>query len=159
MAKARIPKLPDFSAALKPGPARKLTIAAGVLALIGSPVWFVYSTLADQQKLKVQWTIAGPPCPPSPPLPSHPVRGRGDQVFEYGEVQFSRQSGAVNCAAVPDGGFFTQKTYRVCQFTAPGKVGVLTAGRKTTFEPGARPATVTVRQGAASCVLGGWFRA
>jgi hypothetical protein len=159
VANVHIPKLRDFSVSLPPGPARNLTIAAGVLALLGSPVWFVYSTLADQQELKARWTVAGPPCPPPAPPPIHPVRSRGDQVFEYGEVQFSRQSGAVNCAAVPDGGFFTQKTYRVCQFTAPGKIGVATAGLRAAFEPGNRPATVTVRHGAATCVLGGWFRA
>ena len=158
MGKARIPKLRDFSLALPPGPARKLSIAVGLLVLAGAPLAFVYSTLADQQKLKVQWTIAGPPCPPPAPPPKVRVRWRGEHVFEYGEVRFSRQFGAVNCAAVPDGGFFETKTYRVCQFTAPGKVVVTAPGLEAAFEPGRRPATVTVRHGAASCVLGGWFR-
>jgi hypothetical protein len=158
MAKVRIPKLRDFSLSRPPGPARKMSIVVGVLALAGAPLWFVYSTLADQQKLKAQWSIAGPPCPPPAPPPKVRVRSRGEHIFEYGDVRFSRQFGAVTCAAVPDGGFFETRTYRVCQFTAPGKIVVETAGLKTAFEPGRRPATVTVRHGAASCVLGGWFR-
>ena len=156
MAKTRTPKLGDFSLALPPGPARKLSIGVGLLVMAGAPLVFVCSTLADQQKLKAQWTIAGPPCPP--PTPTVRVRSRGEHVFEYGDVWFSRQFGAVNCAAVPDGGFFETRTYRVCQFTAPGKVVVSAPGVEAAFDPGRRPATVTVRHGAASCVLGGWFR-
>ncbi|MDB5423683.1 MAG: hypothetical protein JWQ29_1099 [Phenylobacterium sp.] len=157
MAKTKPPKRWDLARALPPGPARNLTIAAGVIALAALPVWLVYATLADQQKLKAAWTIAGPPCPPAPP-PKVRVHWRGEHVFEYGGLRFSRLSGAVNCAAVPDGGFFETRTYRVCQFTAPGTVVVTLPRGMAMFEPGERRATVTVRHGAASCVLGGWFR-
>lgn len=133
-------------------------MAAGLTALVSLPAWLVGSTLMDQQTLKTAWTIAGPACPPPAPPPLMPVRSRGVQAFEYKEIRFERQSGAVNCAALPEGSLWSPRAYPVCQFTGPGKLVVDLPTGEAAFEPGTQRATVTVRHGAATCVLGGWFR-
>ena len=64
----------------------------------------------------------------------------------------------VSCGAVPENPLWPSTSYHVCRFNNPGAVVVTQGGRTTIFEPGVgRPATVTVRDGKASCVVAGWF--
>jgi hypothetical protein len=72
-------------------------------------------------------------------------------------VSFTRPFGAVSCVSIPEDGL-TRENYRVCQFNNPGAVTVETDAARTVFQPPVgRRATVTVRHGKASCVVGGWF--
>ena len=69
-----------------------------------------------------------------------------------------RQHGDVSCVAPPDGNPLDPKSYTVCQFPAPATVSVAIGDRTVIFQPGpGRPATVTVRDGKVSCVVGGWL--
>lgn len=66
--------------------------------------------------------------------------------------------GAANCAAVGENRLLTREAYHVCQFNNPGAVSVTVNARTVMFQPPVgEHATVTVRHGAASCVVGGWF--
>lgn len=105
------------------------------------------------------WAIEGPACPvvatPSP----RATRRHGDPMsHDYGGVTFTRAFGAVSCAGFREPALFDERVYHVCQFNNPGAVVVKAAAGTTTFEaaPGKR-LTVTVRDGRASCVVGGWF--
>lgn len=105
------------------------------------------------------WAIEGPACPVvSQPSP-RATRRHGDPMsHDYGGVTFTRSFGAVSCAGFREPALFDEQVYHVCQFNNPGAVVVKAAAGTTTFEaaPGKR-LTVTVRDGRASCVVGGWF--
>ena len=131
----------------------------GVLAIVVSlPLIGVYATWSDQRAMRAAWNISGPPCPLAAAPTSSPSERRPLNVFEYGDVSFSRKFGHVSCVAPSEGPLFQRTTYRVCQFTAPALIGVTAAERTVFYAPGVgRRATVAVRGGPPSCVLGGWF--
>jgi hypothetical protein len=130
-----------------------------LLALVSIPVQVGVSTWATHKALKKEWTIEGPPCPVVAEI-SRAAQGRKPPPpFVYQKVAFAYQIGDVSCEAVPEG-YFKRGTYPVCQFDAPAAIRVATGGRTIIFEPGVgHRATVTVRHGKVSCVVGGWFTA
>lgn len=120
---------------------------------------FLQSFLAERAERKA-WTIIGPSCPivaaPSPRATSHV---RKPMTHVYGGASFTRSFGAVSCAGFRQAALFGEsRITHICQFNNPGAVVVKTPRATTTFEaePGRR-LTVTVREGKASCVVGGWF--
>jgi len=127
-----------------------------MLAVASIPLTVAYGALADHQSLKVEWAIDGPTCP----VVSQTERyHRPPQAFSYQGVHFTRQYGNVFCVVVPDGGVFSSAHHTACQFSAPAAISVTTAGRSILYEPGiGRAATVSIRNGQPSCVVGGWFR-
>jgi len=131
-------------------------VVIGGLALL--PAWTVISTLIERQAQARQWAIAGPACPALPAPPPRVPGRRSPQYFEYRGADFGRQEGQVSCAAPPDANPLSPASYTVCQFTAPNLLLVKTDAGQSIFRPGLRPATVTVRHGQVTCVLGGWFR-
>jgi hypothetical protein len=136
--------------------------AAALLGMVGLicaiPALIGYATWADLHAMKVEWTIAGPPCPVVAKPGPMAVGRKKPRTFEYGGVSFTRSFGAVSCVSIPEDGLSTRENYRVCQFNNPGAVTVEMDGGTTVFQPPVgRRATVTVRHGRASCVVGGWF--
>jgi hypothetical protein len=142
---------------------RKLDIDAlaplflgGAIAL--APTGFGINQWLELQGLRREWTVKGPPCAQVAQLGRWVGDGRPPRTIRYGPYAFTRWSGAILCGDIPEPDPFTRATYRVCQFNNPGAVAVDTGSEKVTFQPpvGER-ATVTVRRGHASCVVGGWF--
>jgi len=133
---------------------------AGILALMlaaaSIPLTVAYGALADHQALKTEWAITGPACP----TPANPIRfHRRPLPFSYQEALFTRQYGNVFCVVVPDRGMLSRAHHTACQFSGPAAITVTISGHTVLYEPGiGRPATVTIRDGRASCVIGGWFR-
>jgi hypothetical protein len=137
----------------------------GVLALVASvPLVDIYRTWLSARNEKAAWDgITGPACPTmdAPPLRPPGSRMRSPMIFTYGDVRISRQHGHASCAGFRESASLTDepRVYRICQFNAPSVLTVTTARGTTIFRPGpVRRATVTVRDGVATCVLGGWFR-
>jgi hypothetical protein len=141
------------------GRAAEVAALAGLLLMLASiPGWIVYSGWAELQAMKAAWTIAGPACP-IVEQPSRSVVGKKPpKPFSYGGIHFVRQFGHVSCVGWDDGGLGGEDITRVCQFSGPAMVKVAIAGRTVIYQPGVgRRATVTVRHGRPSCVVGGWF--
>jgi hypothetical protein len=142
--------------------ARRLQTAAIGLFLatvIAFPLTIGLSTWTDHQSLKKEWAISGPPCPQVAQISRAALGAKPPPPFVYRGVGYAYQIGDVLCEAVPDG-YFTSATHSVCQFDAPGAISVKAAGRPVIFEPGiGHKATVSVRDGKVSCVIGGWFTA
>jgi hypothetical protein len=132
----------------------------GVLALVAAiPAYLIYAAWAGEQAMKRAWAIEGPACPVLTDVSRPPFGTRGPKTFDYGGVSFARRYGHVDCMAATEGPMGDKQVYRVCQFAAPMVVAVTVAGRTTVFKPGVgRPATVTIRRGEVSCVVGGWFK-
>lgn len=128
----------------------------GVIALV--PTGFGLNEWLELQSMRKQWTVKGPPCERVTQIGRWVGDGKPPRTISYGPYAFTRWSGAIYCADIPVESVFSRATYRVCQFNNPGAVGVSTGTEEVIFQPpiGER-ATVTVRSGHASCVVGGWF--
>ncbi|MGA0605378.1 hypothetical protein ACO2Q0_05195 [Phenylobacterium sp. VNQ135] len=128
---------------------------AGVLVMVASvPLLDVFRTWYAARAEKAAWDgISGPACPV---VQAPPALGRRQPMtFTYGDATFTRRHGHASCAGFREDG----KIYRICQFNAPYVLTVTTARGTTIFQPGpVRRTTVTVRDGVATCVVGGWFR-
>lgn len=131
----------------------------GVVAMaVGIAVYLLWSGWSRGAQERADWTIAGPACPVVTQA-SRLVLGRKPaKVFIYGEAEFSRAYGHASCNGWRENG--PSDVRWVCQFSGPGAVTVTTGGRSVIYQPGVgRRATVTVRHGKPSCVVGGWFAA
>jgi len=135
-----------------------VTILIVAVLVVGVPAWGVYALFAHQQELRQDWGgIRGPACP----LAAHDwaqVAGtRTPHRITYAKTAYRYVFGAADCASVPEGRFITMDAYYVCQFTRPLMLEVTAGGRTVRYEPGwGRRATVAVRDGQLSCVVGGW---
>lgn len=132
-----------------------LGIVVLMMAVASIPLTVAYGGLADRQALKSEWAITGPPCP----LATGPsLYRKAPKAFSYQGVRFTRQYGNVSCVVVPDAGPFSKAHHPVCQFSGPARVTATTGGRTYVYEPDiGRRATVSIRDGKPSCVIGGWF--
>ncbi len=135
--------------------------AAGVLLLLGAvasiPLAEGIGTWLGHQSLRKEWAIAGPACPEVPRVSIAAMGAKPPPPFVYQNVAFAYQIGDVFCATVPEG-YFTKATYPVCQFDHPSAIEVKSRGRTVIYELGiGHKATVTVRDGRPSCVMGGRF--
>jgi len=135
-----------------------ICILAVCAAVMMMPVAIVVGTWGDHLSLRQEWTIKGPPCPQVAKLSIFAIGAKPPRPFTYKGTRFAAQVGDVYCEAVPDPGWFPRTTHAVCQFSRPAGVEVTTPTRHVIYEPGiGRPATVAVRNGVPSCVMGGWF--
>jgi hypothetical protein len=132
-----------------------LGIVVLMMAVASIPLTVAYGGLADRQALKTEWAITGPACP----VASGPSRYlKAPKAFSYQGVRFTRQYGNVSCVVVPDAGPFSKAHHPVCQFSGPARVTVAIGERTFAYEPDVgRRATVAIRAGQPSCVIGGWF--
>jgi hypothetical protein len=140
--------------------ANLLSLAGMAVVVAAIPGILTLQMVLTERAERRAWTIEGPACPvvarPSP----MGSRRRGDPMsHDYGGSTFTRSFGAVSCAGFREPALFEEsRVYHVCQFNNPGAVVVRTPAETKTFEgPPGRRLTVTVREGRASCVVGGWF--
>jgi hypothetical protein len=132
-------------------------VTVGLLA-VAIPSWGAYQWWDFRHGLRTDWNISGPACP----IATHSWRSvalsRKSQTFDYGGMHIIHPFGGASCSPVPED-YFTGHAYSVCQLNAPVMISVTAGGRTTLYEPGFnRPATLKIRNGQVSCVLGGWFR-
>jgi len=129
-----------------------------MLLLVAVPVIDVYRTWAGLSAEKAAWAVQGPACPIVGAADPRVVGRKVPKTFTYNHIAFTRHLGDVSCSAFREEGFMNPDSYSVCQFSGPGAVTVEAGARKVTFQPGpGKRATVTVRDGQPSCVIGGWF--
>lgn len=137
---------------------QSLGLAGMLLSLMAIPAYIVIETWMGEQAMQKAWTITGPPCPVVKRPDWIVVGSKPPKAFEYGGIGFARHFGHVSCVAWRENGMFDPDIYRVCQFNAPGAVTVASGGRTISYQPGfGRRATVSIRRGQPSCVMGGWF--
>jgi hypothetical protein len=128
------------------------------LAVASIPLTIGLTTWSDHQSLRSEWAIQGPACPVVAEVSRAAQGAKPPPPFIYQDVAFAYQIGDVFCEAVPEG-YFSKATHPVCQFDAPAAITVTAGGRTVIYEPGVgHRATVTIRGGQPSCVIGGWFK-
>jgi hypothetical protein len=135
-----------------------VAILAVCLAAMAMPFALGIETWLMHLSLRQDWAIRGPPCPEVAQV-SIAARGlRPPKPFVYKGIRFAAQMGNIYCEAVPDEGWFPKTTHAACQFSNPAAVEVHTPLRDVIYETGVgHRATVTIRNGRPSCVVGGWF--
>ena len=134
-----------------------VNLAGLMFVIVSIPALTIYETWSEQAAMRRAWDIAGPACPVVEASPTL-FGAKGSKAFEYGEIRFERRFGHVSCVAPSKRGMVGGEVYRVCQFSAPAALAVTTEGRTSLYKTGVgRRATVTVRDGQVSCVVGGWF--
>ena len=129
---------------------------AGILGLLGLvaavPVLTAYAGWAGEREMQRAWTIGGAACPEAVRRSPDLFGARPAKIFAYGGAVFARRFGHVSCAAPVEPRATGREVFHVCQFTSPG-------AETTVFLPGiGNPATVTLRDGRSTCVIGGWYR-
>jgi hypothetical protein len=139
------------------GATANLGLVSVMLLAVAIPAWGAYQWWAFRHELRTDWNISGPDCPTAVhSWPSVALR-RKPHEFDYGGMHLAHPFGGADCSPVPED-YFTHRAYSVCQFTGPVMIAVTAGGRTVLFEPGyGRRATVKLRNGQVSCVLGGWF--
>lgn len=141
--------------------ARLQTMGIVVLlaAVAGIPISVGYGTWATHRASLREWLVRGPACPVAA-TPSPATRGaRPPAPFVFQGIGFAYQIGDAFCAAVPVENIFSKTTFPVCNFDAPAAVEVTVGGRRLLFEPGVgHSATVAIRDGKVSCVIGAGLR-
>ena len=136
---------------------RFLNLSGLMLVILAVPALSIYETWSEQAAMRRAWNIAGPACPVVEPSATF-FGAKGPKGFDYGGIRFERRYGHVSCVAPAKRGMVGGEVYRVCQFTAPAALAVTADGRTHLYKTGVgQRATVTVRDGQVSCVVGGWF--
>jgi hypothetical protein len=136
-----------------------LSLVGMAVCVAAVPGILVIQMIVSERAEKRAWAIKGPACPVvAKPSRVAISRHRDPMTHDYGGTSFTRSFGAVSCAGFREAALFEERVYHVCQFNNPGAVVVKTPKETVTFEatPGKR-LTVTVRNGRARCVVGGWF--
>ncbi|THD51659.1 hypothetical protein [Phenylobacterium sp.] len=137
--------------------------AVGIVVLLATiasiPISVGVGTWATHRASLREWLVRGPACPVAL-TPSPATRGaRPPAPFVFQGIGFAYQIGDAFCAAVPVENVFSKATFPVCNFDAPAAVEVTVGDRKVLFEPGVgHSATVAIRDGRVSCVIGAGLR-
>ena len=136
---------------------------AGIVVLLAAvasiPISVGVGTWAAHRASLREWAVKGPACPVSMLLSPAARGAKPPAPFVFQGIGFAYQIGDAFCAVVPVENVFSQATFPVCNFDAPAAVEVTVGGRKVLFEPGVgHSATVSVRNGKVSCVIGAGLR-
>ncbi len=104
------------------------------------------------------WSITGPPCPSLTAAAFEQKRYKAGKTFDYDGVTLGRLAGNANCQDVKDKGGTGLAVIQECQFTGPAALTVTSDKGQWFYIPGVgKPATIAIRKGVPSCVLGGKF--
>jgi hypothetical protein len=136
---------------------------AGIVILLTAiasiPISVGYATWATHRASLREWIVRGPACPVAASLSPAARGAKPPAPFVFQGIGFAYQIGDAFCAAVPVENVFSKATFPVCNFDAPAAVEVIVGGRKVLFEPGVgHSATVAIRDGRVSCVIGAGLR-
>jgi hypothetical protein len=99
------------------------------------------------------WTYAGPPCPAVPRETYLNFTHRAKHAFTFDDVRFGRVDGGASCREIATHGGRGLDTLPVCQFNSPTLLEVVTRRGAFYFETKMSRATVSVTNGAPTCVL------
>jgi hypothetical protein len=127
-----------------------------MLAVASIPLTVAYGALADHQALKVEWAIDGPACP----VVFQTVRyHRPPQAFSYRGVRFTASMAMYSARSCPMTASCRARTTRPASSAHRRPSGSRPPAAAFSTSRGiGRAATVTIRDGRPSCVIGGWFR-
>ena len=147
-----------------PGALRRFGIAhvIGVIAVTGVVIAGAAIEIAKDRKANIAaakaWDIQGPPCPALTQAEFTAKRYTALKTVPYDEVTIGRTAGDVSCSDIKDNGGKGFGTDRVCQFTSPATLTVISKAGSFFFVPGVgQPSTLIVHKGVPRCVMASKF--
>jgi hypothetical protein len=104
------------------------------------------------------WNIQGPPCPAMTEVEFNAKRYTALKTFPYDDAVIGRTAGDASCSDVKDSGGKGLGTDRVCQFTSPATLTVVSPAGSWFFVPGAgQPSTLIIHKDVPRCVMASNF--
>jgi len=132
-------------------------VIGAVLVVAAGTGYFGYEALRTRNAniaTANAWDIKGPPCTQLTAQQWSARHLKARETFDYDGRKISRWSGDANCNDVHDkggGGLFVD---RICQFTNPTNLMVVTPKGTFYFDTGVgQPATLSIHRDVAKCVL------
>ncbi len=126
------------------------------VAAIGAVTHYFLDKRAKELAAEARaWTVVGPPCPQvtKAVFDAQPFQAR--QVTNINGVRWARSSATIMCQGIASDGGRGAVLDPVCQFSSPRVLRITTAKGDFYFVPGlGQKATVTVKDGVATCVMG-----
>ena len=129
-----------------------LTLAAGLIA------WnWVRGRNVDIATAR-EWSVAGPPCPELTAAQWAARHEKAPKVFDYDGTQLGRWAGDASCSDVKTHGGTGFGVDKICQFTNPVALTVVSPAGAFYFLPGVgKPATLAIHRDRPRCVLAAKF--
>jgi hypothetical protein len=104
------------------------------------------------------WDIQGPPCPALTEAEFTAKRWAAPKVFDYDGVKLGRAAGDASCSDVKTRGGKGFGTDKVCQFTSPAALTVVSKAGRYFFLPGVgQPSTLIIHKDVPRCVMASNF--
>ncbi len=148
----------DFSAVARFGIAHVIGAVIVITAVVGLITFqFVRDRDANIARAKAL-DIQGPPCPAMTEAEFKAKRYTALKTFPYDDAVIGRTAGDTSCSDVKENGGKGFGTDRVCQFTGPATLTVVTPAGRWFFVPGAgQPSTLIIHRDAPRCVMASKF--
>jgi hypothetical protein len=148
----------DYGAAARLGAPQ---VIAAVIAVTAGVGFLGYEFARDRNAhiaTAKAWDIRGAPCPEVSAAAWTARRLKAPKVFDYDGTQLGRWSGDASCSDVKDKGGKGFGTDKVCQFTNPTVLTVVSPAGSFHYEPGiGQPATLSLHKDVPRCVLASKF--
>jgi hypothetical protein len=104
------------------------------------------------------WNIQGPPCPAMTEADFTAKRYTALKTFPYDDAMIGRTAGDASCSDIKENAGKGLGTDRVCQFTSPATLTVVTPAGSWFFVPGAgQPSTLIIHKDVPRCVMASNF--
>ncbi|MFZ5719494.1 MAG: hypothetical protein ACOY5Y_08520 [Pseudomonadota bacterium] len=137
-------------------------MAAAVAVAVAIPVVILGGNYVRQRDMAMaraaEATVSGPPCRLVEEGQFAAESLKAPKATVYEGVTFARQFGHMDCTAVRYGSGWGTDVYPSCQFTGPNVLVITTPRGTWRFHTGhGQPATVSVPDGEATCVLAANF--
>lgn len=152
------PKARDFGAVRRYG----LAHVIGAVVVVGAAALLVTSQGVRDRNASIalarKWDVQGPPCPAMSEAEFQAKHQAAPKTFDYDGTTLGRVAGDVSCSDVKDNGGKGFGTDKVCQFTSPAALTVVSPAGRFFFVPGpGQPATLRIHKDVASCVMASKF--
>jgi hypothetical protein len=142
------------------GRVRGVALVHVIVAVIGLGIatWIVTVTYVKDRTAHIAtakaWDIQGPPCPALTAAEWTAGHYRAEKVFDYDGVAIGRHAGNASCSDVHTDGGAGLGVKKVCQFTSPAVLTVISKKGAFYFVPGiGQLASLIIEKDAPTCVM------
>ena len=146
------------------GAVRRFGVAhvVGAVVVITAGIGFVTFEFVRDRNAHIAtakaWDIQGPPCPAMTEAEFAAKHYTALKTFPYEDATIGRTAGDASCSDVKESGGKGFGTDRVCQFTSPATLTVVSPAGSWFFVPGAgQPSTLIIHKDVPRCVMASKF--
>ncbi|MDB5462844.1 MAG: hypothetical protein JWP23_1233 [Phenylobacterium sp.] len=148
----------DFSAARRFGIAHVIGAVVVITTGIGLVTFEAVRNRNANIATAKAWDIQGPPCPALTEAEFRAKRYTALKTFDYDSIAIGRTAGDANCSDIKEAGGKGLGTDKVCQFTSPATLTVVSKAGSYFFVPGAgQPASLIIHRDVPRCVMASNF--